>query len=258
MKVRIWALLRSLLVALLLLAILIAVWEGALRYFGTPKYLFPKPSEIAIAFSKQPSDVWTAWITTMKEAFAGLGITMVISAILAGSAFFLPTHISRIINVGAVTLQSTPLLAIAPLLSLWFGAGLGSKIAASAVICFFPLLAGWLTGAKSIDEDYVNLFDNMGASKAQRVRHLLVPSSLPFFFGGLRVAAPLSILGAIVGEFVGASEGLGYRILSSSYYLRTADMFAYVIVTGLTGWLISEGVLLAERRILFWRGKGRV
>jgi NitT/TauT family transport system permease protein len=166
-------------------------------------------------------------------------------------------YISRIINVGAVTLQSTPLLAIAPLLSLWFGAGLGSKVAASAVICFFPLLVGWLAGAKSIDDDYMNLFDNIGATKPQRVLHLIIPSALPYFFGGLRVAASLSILGAIVGEFVGASEGLGYRILSSSYYLRTADMFAYVIVTGITGWALGEFVLLGERRVLFWRGKGR-
>lgn len=255
---RIASIVRSFVVGVLITCVVIAIWEVLLRLLGTPPYVFPKPSEIAMAFAKQPADVWVAWITTIKEALAGLGLAFVFSALLAGGTFFLSPHVSRIISVGAVTLQSTPLLAIAPLLSLWFGAGLGSKVAASAVICFFPLLAGWLSGAKSIDEDYTSLFDNMGASKAQRVRSLVIPSALPYFFSGLRVAAPLSILGAIVGEFVGASEGLGYRILSSSYYLRTADMFAYVIVTGITGWILSELVLVSERRLLFWRGKGRV
>ena len=249
---------RSLLIALLIVVVTALAWEGLLRLLGTPTYTFPRPSEIMSSFAGQSADVWTAWLTTIKEALAGLVIAVIVSGFLAAGTFFLPSHVGRIINVAAVTLQSTPLLAIAPLLSLWFGAGLGSKVAASAVICFFPLLVGWLAGAKSIDEDYVDLFENMGANRLQQVRYLIIPSALPYFFGGLRVAAPLSILGAIVGEFVGASEGLGFRILSSSYYLRTADMFVYVIVTGLTGWVLSELAQSAERRLLFWRGKGRV
>ncbi len=134
----------------------------------------------------------------------------------------------------------------------------GRKALAAGIVCFFPLLTGWLTGLRSVDPDRLQLFDNLGASKAQVLRYLLIPFALPYFFGGVRVAMPLAILGAIVGEFVGASEGIGFQILSNSYYVRTSLMFVYVIVAAFTGWIITLAIGQLERRVLFWHGHERV
>jgi len=205
----------------------------------------------------QPRTIVNAWLITLSEAIVGLSLAIVLSSALAAATIFLPPTGARIINSIGIALQSTPLLAIAPLLSLWFGQSFISKALAACIVCFFPLLTGWLAGIRAVDEDKLQLFENLNASKFQRATFLLIPSALPFFFGGLRVAMPLALLGAIVAEFVGASEGIGFQILQNSYYVRTPAMFAYVAIAAGTGYALTTLVSVIERRILFWHGEMR-
>lgn len=249
---------RKMLSCCLAIAALLGSLELLLQFLGTASYIFPKPSEIFFAIQAQRADIAFAWAATTSEALVGLIVAIIISSILAGSTVFLPNSIAKIINTVGVAVQSTPLLAIAPLLSLWFGQSFAAKSAAACIVCFFPLLTGWLSGIRAVDPDQLQLFENLAANSMQRLRHLIIPSALPYFFGGLRVAMPLALLGAIVGEFVGASEGIGFQILSNSYYVRTPLMFAYVIISALTGWALTSMVAIIERKLLFWHGHERL
>lgn len=242
----------------LAIAALLGSIEVLLQFLGTASYIFPKPSEVFFALQTQMGDITIAWAATTSEALVGLSVAIIVSSFLAGSTVFLPNSIAKIINTVGVAVQSTPLLAIAPLLSLWFGQSFAAKSAAAFIVCFFPLLTGWLAGIRAVDPDQLQLFENLEANSLQRLRHLLIPSALPYFFGGLRVAMPLALLGAIVGEFVGASEGIGFQILSNSYYVRTPLMFGYVIIAALTGWALTTIVAIIERKLLFWHGHERL
>lgn len=249
---------RDIFPAILILAALIVLLEMLLRFLGTASYIVPKPTEIWFALQSQPHDVGVAWVVTMGEALIGLGAAVLISSLLAAATIFLSHSIARIINTASLAIQSTPLLAIAPLLSLWLGQAFAAKVAAACIVCFFPLLTGWLAGIRSIEPEQLQLFENMGASTWQRARFLLIPNALPYFFGGLRVAMPLALLGAIVGEFVGASEGIGFRILSNSYYVRTPLMFGYVFIAALSGWALTTVIAMLEKKVLFWHGQERL
>jgi ABC-type nitrate/sulfonate/bicarbonate transport system permease component len=242
---------------LLVVAALLVGTEVVLRALTVPTYIFPTPSEVWFALRMQSHTATIAWLVTVGEAMAGLFIAIMLSSLLASATICLPRAASKIVNSIGIGLQSTPLLAIAPLLSLWFGQSFTSKALASCIVCFFPLLTGWLSGVRSVDVDQLQLFENLKASKLQTARFLLVPSALPFFFSGLRVAMPLALLGAIVAEFVGASSGIGFQILQNSYYVRTPAMFAYVVIAALTGFALTSLVSVVERRILFWHGAMR-
>lgn len=241
----------------LVFATLLGLTEAALRLLAIPPYIFPKPSEILLAIEPQLGGATVAWAITTSEALVGLSVAIVASALLAGSTVFLPGRMAKLINSIGIVIQSTPLLAIAPLLSLWFGQSFASKSAAACLACFFPLLTGWLGGFRSVEPDQLQFFENLRANNFQRLRHLLIPAALPYFFGGLRVAMPLSLLGAIIGEFIGSSEGIGFRILSNSYYIRTPLMFAYIIIAAFTGWALTMVIATLERKLLFWHGQQR-
>jgi ABC-type nitrate/sulfonate/bicarbonate transport system permease component len=220
---------------------------------GIPGYLLPRPSEILSSVQKHFITMAASLAITTGEAGGGLMLAIALSFPLAVATLMLPRGALKVVTGIGVAFQSMPLLAIAPLLTLWFGHSYFSKAVAAMIVCFFPLLTGWLSGFASISAEQLQLFENMRATKWQTARFLYVPLSLPFFFGGLQVAVPLSLLGAIVAEFVGASEGLGFQILQNSYYLKTADMFAYIIIATATGWLLTLVVTRIEQKVLFWR-----
>jgi len=233
---------------------LIMFLEVILRFLGVYSYIFPKPSEILFAITPQLGGATIAWAITTSEALVGLSVAIVASSLLAGSTVLMSSRMEKLVNNAGIVIQSTPLLAVAPLLSLWFGQSFAAKSAAACIACFFPLLTGWLAGFRSVGLDQLQLFENLRANKFQRIRYLLIPSALPYFFGGLRVAMPLSLLGAIIGEFIGSSEGIGFRILSNSYYIRTPLMFAYIVIAAFTGWMLTLAIVALERKLLFWHG----
>lgn len=244
---------KSSLVTFLVLAFLVGLAELVMIIFEVPAYLVPRPTVIASSLMKNSGTIATSLGITLSEAGAGLVLAFLLSLPLAVATLLLPRSALKIVYGIGVGFQSMPLLAIAPLLTLWFGHDYLSKAVAAMIICFFPLLTGWLSGFASISAEQLQLFENFGATRLQRSRFLYVPLALPYFFGGLRVAMPLALVGAIVAEFVGASRGLGFQILQSSYYLKTADMFAYIIIATASGWLLNVLAMTIERKVLFWR-----
>lgn len=230
--------------------------EFFLYELNVKSYLFPRPSEIIKEIIENPLDFYVAWRVTILESLTGLFFAFLASTLVC---FIIILHrcLYTFFNTIGVIIQSTPILAIAPILNLWFGQSFSSKAITAGIVCFFPLLTGWLAGIKSTNLDQIELFENINASKWATIKYLLFPNSLPYLFGGLRVALPLSLLGAIVGEFVGASEGIGFRILNNSYYLRTAAMFGYILIVSLTGLGLTMLVSIVEKKIVFWHGESR-
>ncbi len=235
------------------LVITILIWQDIAVGMRLPSYMLPSPAHVAHEFLETPWQFAKATGRTVAEGLCGLGFALLLTTGV-GLAFSVSSFIERHVSAYLVSLQSIPVLAVAPLLTLWFGPGFWSKVAAAVLVCFFPLATAWSVGIRSIANEERDLFRTMGASDMQTVRWLIVPRTLPFFFGGLRVAGPLSILGAVVGEFVGATGGLGFLILSSSYYAQTADMFVCIILIGLTSLLAYKLILAVEKSVIFWQG----
>jgi NitT/TauT family transport system permease protein len=153
----------------------------------------------------------------------------------------------------AVALKATPLIAIAPLLVLWFGNGLLSKIVMSALVAFFPVLVNSAIGLTAVDPEVLDLMRSLSASRWQVLTKIRIPNSLSYFMAGLKIASSLAVVGAVIGEFTGATEGIGHLINTSSYYLETPLMFAGVAMISLGGVLFFGLMAYLERKIVFWQ-----
>lgn len=237
---------------LLLIAVLIAAWEAGCRLLDVPVYFLPPPSAVFISLiERAPVLAGSAW-QTLRMAMAALLV-----AIALGGGLAVLVSMNRAaenaVRPLAVALQVTPVVAIAPLVLIWAGLDHPDRavIALAAAVAFFPIFSGALTGLHSADPDLERLFDLYGATPWQRLLRLRIPSAAPFALEGLRVAAGLSVIGAVVAEFVsgsGASQGLAWRLLEAGNRLRTADMLAALV------WLMAMGLALnavvgwAERR----------
>jgi len=245
--------------SLLIFAIL-AAWEGACRLWEVPSYLLPAPSQVAIALATDaPSLLASAW-NTLAMALEALAFAAAASLPLALLVALSPT-LERAVRPLAVTLQVTPVVAIAPLVIIWAGLDHPERAitALAAVVAFFPLFSGAVTGLKSADPDLERLFDLYGASAVQRLLRLRVPAATPYLLEGLKVAAGLSIIGAVVAEFVagsGGAQGLAWRILEAEHRLRTAQMFAALAALAVLGAGLHAAIEAGERALLRrWRGR---
>jgi NitT/TauT family transport system permease protein len=152
----------------------------------------------------------------------------------------------------AIALKTTPIVAVAPLLVIWLGTGWTSKIAAAVLISFFPVLVNAAKGLKAADAEYRELFQTMGSSRAQEFRKLRLPYCLPYLFSALKISSSLAVVGAIVGEFVGATQGLGYLIIVSSSHLETPTVFAAIVAAAAAGITMFYLIGWIERSVVFW------
>jgi NitT/TauT family transport system permease protein len=242
---------RGLITPVLFLAGGLALWELVVRALQLPSYILPTPSLIFSVIARDPVTLLRHASITALEAILGFGFASM-TAFAVAIVFAHSKTLANGLYPYAVALKTTPIVAIAPLLVLWFGTGLMSKIVASALICFFPVLVNATRGLVDVDEDALNLFRSLAASKWQIFRLLRVPNSLPYLFSALKISSSLSVVGAIVGEFVGARAGLGYWILISSYRLETPAMFAAVFAAACVGTLFFAVVVFAEGRWIDW------
>lgn len=238
---------------LALAAVLLAAWEAACRLLHLPPYLLPPPSAVALSLIARAPLLLSSAAVTFWMAFQAL-----IVALLLGGGLALVVSLSRpaeqAVRPLAVALQVTPVVAIAPLVLIWAGLDHADRavIALAAAVAFFPVFSGILTGLKSADPDLERLFDLYGASPVQRLIRLRLPSALPFALEGLRVAAGLAVIGAVVAEFVsgsGATQGLAWRLLESGNRLRTADMLAALFCLMIMGMTLNAAVGSAERAV---------
>jgi NitT/TauT family transport system permease protein/putative hydroxymethylpyrimidine transport system permease protein len=242
----------------LLLVALIGAWQlaastGALAdALGLESFLVPSPAEIAESlWQSRELLAENAWVT-LREMLLGLGLALVI-----GVCFAFLMHLSGLIkdtfNPLIVASQTIPILVIAPILVIWFGFGIWPKAAVIALICFFPITISTLAGLGSTDPEAAKMMRTLNASRGQILWRVETPTALPQFFTGARLAVVLAPIGAIFGEWVGASSGLGHLILQDNAQIETARIFATVTILSAMALILFALVAFAERRIVTWR-----
>jgi NitT/TauT family transport system permease protein len=240
------------------LALGLAIWWLVVVITGLPKFILPTPGEVlARLIDYLPGgQLWLHFRTTIVEALLG-GCIGVLFGLLSGYALAKSIVAERIVAPYLVASQSVPVVAFAPMLILWFGSGLVSKVIICAVIVFFPMTINTMVGVRSVDPGLLELLQTFGADRWQVLRMVEGPAALPSVFGGLKVGGTLSILGAVVGEFVGAKAGLGFLVNYSAFQLDTPLMFVGLFCLVVLGVAVFSFVSLAERRALRWRRVGR-
>lgn len=235
------------------LFVVLAVWEATVRLSGVDAFIFPTPSGVAAAMVEMAIDgslVRNFWVTFGETvagfaiaAFLGIGLGALISEF---------RWARRTVYPYLVALQTVPKIAIAPMLVLWFGFGITSKIVIAATIAIFPILVNTIEGLTNTDETRIDMLRSLGGTRAQVFRMVKFPSALPFIFAGLGSGVVLSLLGAVVGEFVGARAGLGNLILIVNARMDTAGVFAILIVLGSIGIALNILLQAVQSRVVFW------
>ena len=245
---------------LALVALLLAVWEIAVRALGVPAYFLPPPSGVAVALVENlPSLAAAAWIT-LSTALIALVVASLIAVGLAVIVGLNPLLEAAVRPLASV-LQVTPVVAIAPLVLIWAGIDHPQRaiVALAVLVAFFPIFSGAVTGLRAADPDLERLFDLYGAGRWQRVMRLRLPSAVPFLLEGHKVGAGLAIIGAVVAEFgagSGGVRGLAWQILDAGNKLQTARMIAALAVLGLMGVALHALLDRIEQAGLkWWRGR---
>jgi NitT/TauT family transport system permease protein len=241
---------------LLTLGIIFGVWEYVSRQEIVNPVVLPPATDVVRAFFDLlgESYFWDAVWVTVQETLIGFLIGCVAAWIL-GTLIGLSDTFRYATYPLIVAFQNTPRVAFAPLFLTWFGFGLFSKIMMAAAICFFPLLIAVVVGLQTVDANARTLMQSFGASKWQMYWKVGLPSSLPFFFAGLKTAMTLALIGAIVAEFVGANEGIGVLIKTFNFQLNVAESFASIIALMIIGLVLYGLMELADRKIVFWRAQ---
>ena len=250
--------LPSLLPSLLIIVAIIFVWEVCVRLFEVQKWLLPAPSDIAVTLYADAPLLWRHTLATLMEIVVGFGLSLACGVALA-AAIGLSRTLERAIYPFVIASQTIPIIVIAPMLLIWIGYGFAPKVIVVALISFFPIVVNMVDGLKSVDRDMVNLMRTLGASRWQVFFKVQVPTSLPYLFSGVRVAVAVSVIGAVIGEWVGSSEGLGYLMLRSKPQFLTERVFAAIVILSALGVGLFGSVGIVERlAIPWWRAsKGR-
>jgi putative hydroxymethylpyrimidine transport system permease protein len=234
-----------------ILAAVLAVWEAAVAIAGTPAFILPPPSLILSAFLVQAGFyLHHAGITATEILLgfaAGVGAGMATALVITASP-----ALSRLIGPALVASQALPVFAIAPLLVIWFGFGMISKIVMAALIIYFPVATAFADGLRRTDPGLLDLAHLNGAGRAQTFSLIRIPSALPALGSGLRVAAGVAPIGAIVGEWVGASGGLAFIMLQANARMQTDSVFVALILLAAMALLLRAAIDRIVRRILFW------
>ncbi len=241
---------------LVLLSIVLAIliWSLVAHLGGFPAFILPMPLLVWQRFIQVLLDgsLLHHTLSTLSEVLLGLILGVSVATAL-GYLLAKSRAMERLLSPYVVASQSVPVVAIAPLLVIWFGPGLLSKVMICALIVFFPVLVNTIVGLRSVPEDLGDLMRSLQASHLQTFRLLEVPAALPIFLGGLRIGATLSVIGAVVGEFVGADHGLGFMINRARGQYDTALVFVAVLALVLVALSLYGIVVLLERRLLSWR-----
>ncbi len=244
------------LLSLLLGLIAIAVWQAVADFSSLKQWLLPSPWEVLQAFADSPSLIMRHAVVTAEEALLGFAVAIAVGAALA-IAITQSRLAERALYPYVIASQAVPVIAIAPVLVVWFGFGLLPKIVVIVLITFFPVTINMIDGIRNVDPEMMGLMRSMGASRWQVFRLIQLPSAMPYFFSGAKVAAAVSVIGAIFGEWVGANEGLGYFLKYSSAQFLTARVFAAILVLALMGLALFYAVAFVERKSIPWAKSAR-
>jgi NitT/TauT family transport system permease protein len=237
--------------------VFLLVWEGGVALFKPPPYLLPGPVEIFHTFMGEFSRLaFHGWVT-LYEMLLGYALAVVIAIPLA-IAITSSDRFDRFTMPTLLFFQVVPKVAIAPLFLVWFGVGVLPKVLVAFLISFFPIVIDAAVGLRSMSTEMRDLARSMGATRMQVFARFRLPTSLPYLFSGLKVAATLAVAGAVVGEFVGADKGLGYLLLVTNSNLETALMFATLFALTIIGLLFFYAVELLEAVLIPWHVTHRV
>jgi NitT/TauT family transport system permease protein len=230
------------------------IWELVSRFAGLPAFILPAPAQVAVRFWKALVDGSLLLHTgiTLAEVLLGL-LAGTIAAVALGYAVAKSRLFERLVSPYLVASQAIPVVAIAPLLVIWFGPGMFSKVLICALIVFFPVLVNTVVGVRAVPRSLHDLMRSLRATRGQILRRLEFPAALPILLGGLRIGATLSVIGAVVGELVGSDKGLGYMVNSARGQYDTALVFVAVFTLILLALALYGVVALLENKLLTWQ-----
>lgn len=249
--------LRSVITPFVGILVFLAVWEAGVALYKPPAYLLPAPSIIFDTFIREfPRLAFHGWVTTYEMLlgyFLAVAVAVPLAIAITSSqrfdSFVMPTMLF---------FQVVPKVAIAPLFLVWFGVGALPKVLVAFLISFFPIVIDAAVGLRSMSAEMTDLARSMGASRLQVFARFRLPTSLPYLFSGLKVAATLAVAGAVVGEFVGADKGLGYLLLVTNSNMETALMFATIVALTIIGLAFFYAVELLEAFLIPWHVTHRI
>jgi NitT/TauT family transport system permease protein len=241
----------SVMIALL---IFLSVWEGLVRLLSLPAFILPAPAQVGERFLRAVSDGSLLRHTgaTLLEVLAGLASGVFFATIL-GYLLSKSRLLENVLQPFLVASQAVPTVAIAPLLVIWFGPGIYSKVLICSLIVFFPVLVNTVVGLRAVPDNLRDLMRSLHATRLQTLRLLELPAALPVLLGGLRIGATQSVIGAVVGELVGADRGLGFLINVGRGQYDTALVFVGVFTLVVLALSLYGLVILLEKRLLRWR-----
>ena len=228
-------------------------WECLIWALAVESFLVPSPSAVMRALFRgvfAGNFMSHAWVTAI-QALGGFLLGSAMGIAIAVLVVTFPV-MERIIYPYIVALQTVPKVAIAPVIVVWFGFGMESKIIIVALVSLFPVLVNVMAGLKAVDQDRLDLLVSLSATRWQILRYLRFPNALPFLFAGLNTAIVFAIIGAIVGEFVGSNRGIGFLILQANFSLDIAGAFALFVVLSIMGVSFHAALQAVQRRVLFW------
>lgn len=223
---------RALPAAIRTVATLLAAWQAAIWALAPPRYILPTPLDVAASFHRQPSYLLANTMVTLGEIAVGFAAGTLLGIATALGIMALP-RLGRLVWPLVLVLQAFPVFVIAPLLVLWFGFGMASKVVMTTLIIFFPIASAFTDGLRRVDPEILDATALTPATRWQALVHVRVPLALPALVSGLRVAAPLAPLGAVIGEWVGASAGLGFVMVQANARMQTDTVFAAMTIIAL-------------------------
>ena len=239
---------------LIALVVFLAVWQSLVRLLSLPAFILPAPAQVGERFLRAIADgsLLRHTAATLLEVIAGLACGVFIATLL-GYMLAKSRLLENVLQPFLVASQAVPTVAIAPLLVIWFGPGIFTKVLICSLIVFFPVLVNTVVGLRAVPDNLRDLMRSLRASRLQTLRLLELPAALPVLLGGLRIGATLSVIGAVVGELIGANRGLGFLINVGRGQYDTALVFVGVFTLVALALALYGAVILLEKRLLRWQ-----
>jgi NitT/TauT family transport system permease protein len=242
----------------LMLLALLGVWQFAVSVVGVSEFILPAPAAVVGALGDlfADPDIGGHIGVTLLEVLAGFGIALVVG-VAVGATLGRIAWLQRAVQPALVALQVVPKVAFVPIFVIWFGFGPTSKIIMAALLAFFPIMLNVMLGVRSVDRGHRDVMRGLGAGRWATFRDMELPTTLPYVFAGAEVAIVFSVIGAIVGEYLGGSEGLGYLVVSSLNALDAPRLFAVIVLLAVLGSLLYVAVTTVKKLVIPWHDSVR-
>jgi NitT/TauT family transport system permease protein len=249
---------RNLSLSVLLLIVLLGLWQFVVVAMKVPDYIVPAPSDVLVALYRGLArGLYLKHLAiTLAETIVGFVVGAALGFAI-GAAIALNRTVEFFLYPYVVMFQSTPKVALAPLIVIWFGLGMTSKVVSAVLVAFFPMMINTITGLRSADEESVNLMTALTANRLQILWMLRFPAALPYLLAGLEIALTFSLLGTIVAEFLGANAGLGMLLTSMNFSMDVAGEFSVLLLLSVVGLVLNAAILALRRYLLFWDAAAR-